>query len=69
MTEWPPEYVETPLGRQPYDQAVRWHLPTILRWIDHNREEPRVPSGELTGSVLRVAATVLENFIKQRERV
>lgn len=57
MTE---ELVETPIGSQPFDQAVRWHVPTMLRWIDHNRTADRVPSGDLVGEVLRTAANMIE---------
>jgi hypothetical protein len=57
---FPPETVETPMGVQPFDQAVRWHLPTILRWLIHNRDADRAPDGTLVGEVLRAAAEKIE---------
>jgi hypothetical protein len=57
---FPPETVETPMGEQPFAQAVRWHLPTVLRWIIHNRNAERTPDGSLVGEVLRIAAETIE---------
>jgi len=60
MMEWPPQTVQTPMGEQPFDQAVRWHLPTMLRWLDHNRGAARTPDGTLVGEMLRRAAETIE---------
>jgi hypothetical protein len=60
MNTWPPETVETPMGVEPFDQAVRWHLPTMLRWLDHNRDAARLPDGTLVGEMLRAAADTIE---------
>lgn len=59
---WPPETVATPCGEEPFEQAVRWHLPTVLRWIVYNRDAVRVPSGELVGTVLQIAADRIERL-------
>jgi hypothetical protein len=60
MIEWPPEFVQTPCGLEPFKQAVQWHLPTILRWMNHNRDASRTPDGSLVGAVLQCAADKLE---------
>jgi hypothetical protein len=57
---WPPATVSTPFGDEPFEQAVLWHLPTMLRWIDHNRGAVRTPDGTLVGQVLRAAADRIE---------
>lgn len=57
-----PETVMTPMGEQSFNQAVRWHLPTMLRWIDENRDATYVPGGDLVGSILRIAAERIERL-------
>ena len=58
--DWPPATVQTPLGEEPFERAVRWHMPTMLRWLDHNQDACYMPSGDLVGTVLRAAANALE---------
>jgi hypothetical protein len=67
MSGWPPETVETPLGTQPFKQAACWHMPTQLRWLDHNRDANYMPGGDMVGSVLRACADRLESLAARRE--
>lgn len=54
---------DAPAGHCPagFDPArVKWHVPTILRWIDENRSAAYTPGGDLVGTVLRHAADMIE---------
>lgn len=66
MSDWPPETVETPLGTQSFSQAVRWHMPTQLRWLDYNRGADYMPGGDMVGSVLRACADRLESLAARK---
>lgn len=54
------EIVETPLGPEPHEQAVKWHLPTILRSIAAKSTMGYDDSGSLASDSIRAAADKLE---------
>lgn len=57
--------VNTPCGPETHEKAVGWHLPTMLRWIDENRAATHMPSGDLVGTVLRIAAERIERLTER----
>jgi len=65
MSHWPPETVQTPMGEEPFEQAVKWHLPTILRWLAHNRSAAHCPDGTLVGVMLESAACSIEHKVER----
>jgi hypothetical protein len=57
--------VSTPMGDEPFDQALKWHLPTMLEWLRHNRHARTMPDGSLIGEMLRVAAERIDSLSRK----
>lgn len=63
---WPPATVQTPVGEEPFEQAIGWYTPLMLRWIAHNPTAQRVPSGKFVSQVLGDTATRWEREVQCR---
>lgn len=62
---WPPATVQTPMGEEPFKQAVQWHLPTILRDIAMTADIGYDASGSLASHTLRAAADSIESLARR----
>lgn len=46
---------------QPLVEPLKWHMPTMLRWLAENIDAPRMPDGTLTGRFLYAVAENIEH--------